>query len=301
MSVSLACTCGARFEVEDTYAGQAVECPECQGSVLAPRIGQAVQRTSGLAIASVLLALIGAFTVLFTLIAVFVGGCALVSIARHRDRLAGKGYAIFGIVAGLVFTGLSLFLYSNLELLPIDGFMEGGMLSSQIEYPAELEISRPTKHFAVTRPNKKWGVARQSLIRQLGSESDLLLANAYQHTYVEVFELQLGGQSVDAFMDAVVKSYEEDEAPARRHGFGSFHGDVKLRHRQTLPPRDGLRATEVLLDARVDGMNLTYLDRVVVADGQDRAFRVRGWSPRRRYPIMEPEIRRAIDSLRALP
>src|SRR5262245_61562674 len=98
MALSLTCSCSAHFEVEDTLAGQVVVCPECQASLKAPTLDRKPLRTSGLALASVILALIGAFTILFTLLAVLLGVAALVSISRNRERLAGSGYAVFGIV-----------------------------------------------------------------------------------------------------------------------------------------------------------------------------------------------------------
>src|SRR5579872_4982561 len=100
MALSLTCDCGARFEVEDTLAGQEVSCPECQQPLKAPALQALPVQTSALAIASAVLALAGAFTVVGTLAAVGLGIAALVSIARHRDRLAGSGLALFGILAG---------------------------------------------------------------------------------------------------------------------------------------------------------------------------------------------------------
>src|SRR5262245_25176560 len=108
MSLSLRCSCGAAFEVETAFAGREVACPECQRSLRVPASERTPRRTSGLAIASVILAVAGAFTVLGTVIAVLLGLVALVGIARHRERLAGTGYAIFGIVWGVIFTGVSL-------------------------------------------------------------------------------------------------------------------------------------------------------------------------------------------------
>src|SRR5262245_34612351 len=119
MALSLSCPCGARFEVEETFAGQAVACPDCQRSLRAPAPGRVVRRTSGLAIASVALALMGAFTVVGTVVAVLLGLAALVAIARRRDRLAGAGFAVLGIVLGVAFTGLTLFAFSTQELFGV--------------------------------------------------------------------------------------------------------------------------------------------------------------------------------------
>src|SRR5262249_51230227 len=80
------CDCGARFEVEDDLAAREVSCPECQARLTVPARASAPPRTSLLALASAILALVGAFTVLGTVAAVVLGGLALAEIGR-----AGRG------------------------------------------------------------------------------------------------------------------------------------------------------------------------------------------------------------------
>jgi hypothetical protein len=300
MALTLDCSCGTRFEVQDTFAGQVVSCPECQADVQAPGLDHTPRRTSGLALASMVLALVGAFTVIFTLLAAFLGACALVSIRRQPERLAGAGYAVFGIVAGLALTVFSAFLYSNVELLPIDGFLETGIISSQVDYTGEREVTRPAKKFAITKPSPRWGVARESLVQQMDAECDVMLVNARKQTYVQVTMIEMNGASVDEFVDDVIKSYKE-EHPAGRPIWEPPNTGFKLRGRRNLPPENGMQATELLVDLRVSGQDMTYLDRIVQAEGRDLVFRLRGWAPKRRFVQMEAEIRRALDSLRILP
>src|SRR5262245_8864590 len=108
MALSLTCACGARFELEDTLAGQEVACPECQQPLKAPTLRTVPLRTSDYALASFILALIGAFTLVGTLAAVVLGVLGLVNVSRHRERVTGAGFAIFGIVAGSFFTVLTV-------------------------------------------------------------------------------------------------------------------------------------------------------------------------------------------------
>jgi hypothetical protein len=300
MSLTLDCSCGTRFEVQDSFAGQVVSCPECQAEVQAPGFNNVPRRTSGLALASVILALVGAFTIIFTLLAVLLGACALVSIRRQPERLAGAGYAMFGMVAGLALTVLSAFLYSNVELLPIDGFLEAGVVSSQVDYTGDREVSRPTKKFAITRPSPRWGVAKESLVRQMDADCDVMLVNARKQTYVQATLIELNGESVDEFVDDVIKSYRE-EHPAGRPPWEPPNTGFKMRSRKKLPPAEGMQVTELLVDLRVTGQDMTYVDRIIRAEGRDLVFRVRGWAPKRRFVQMETEIRRALDSFRILP
>src|SRR5262245_61669252 len=101
MALSLSCPCGARFEVEDAFAGQNVACPECQQAVAAPALNRQPLLTSGYAVASVVIALVLAFTGIGPLVAVLLGIIGLVHIRKHRDQVAGTGYAILGIGLGV--------------------------------------------------------------------------------------------------------------------------------------------------------------------------------------------------------
>src|SRR5436305_15090380 len=84
MTLSLTCACGVHLEVDETFAGQTITCPDCQRPLRVPDARQTPRRTSGLALASLVLALAGALTVLGTLAGVLLGGLALLAIPRHR-------------------------------------------------------------------------------------------------------------------------------------------------------------------------------------------------------------------------
>src|SRR5581483_3531419 len=113
MALSLSCPCGAAFEVEDTFAGQGIACPDCGRALRVPLPRPPQLRTSGFAVASVVLALVGAFTVVGTAVAAVLGAVALASIARHRDRLSGAGFAVLGIVLGVGLTAVTGFAFSR--------------------------------------------------------------------------------------------------------------------------------------------------------------------------------------------
>ena len=81
MSLSLSCACGAKFEVAETFAGQGVACPECQQPVKVPAATGARLRTSGYALASVVLALVGMFTIVLPALAVILGICMIIAAA----------------------------------------------------------------------------------------------------------------------------------------------------------------------------------------------------------------------------
>ena len=301
MSISLNCPCGARFCVEDTFAGQTVTCPECQAALVTPALDRTPIRTSGLALASVILALVGAFTVIFTLLAVLLGICALLSVGRNRDRVAGSGYATFGIVAGTALTILSLFLYSNIELLPFDGYLEGSFYSGMVDYSGEREITRKDEGFAITRPSAKWGIAKKAMQDQLGVTCDLMLANPHGRAYVQINMEPVFGRQLDAYVDELIRSYRNENREVRVGILRPTMGGFKLRERRPVKAIANTQVVELVFDLHLGGEELTYLDHIVLAANHDEFYMVQGWTARRRFARMEDELRRALDSFRVLP
>jgi hypothetical protein len=297
MSVSVCCPCGAHFEVAESLAGQDVRCPECQASlkVSAPSGGR--PRTSGYALASVVLALVGMFTVIFTLLAVVLGIVGLVSIARNRKQLRGVGFAVFGIVVGLIFTGLTLFALSKEELF--DRVREQ-LGAAEADYSGPLEVLRLEEGYAITRPSSKWGISREQL-EEL--DASLILVNVGKDAYVQVaVNAAEWGKSLEQARDDVVAGLRASskfllingkEVPARTTGF-TVHDSRRL------PPFHDLEALEVLVDLRLGGRPYSYILRLCRRRQADPLYVLTGWVHQRRFAEVEPEIRKALDSFRLL-
>jgi hypothetical protein len=301
MALILSCSCGAHFEVEDTFAGQTVSCPECHASLKAPVLRPGPLRTSGLAVASMVLALVGAFTFVGTLAAVLCGLAALVSIGRSGGRRAGVGFALFGIIAGVLFTGLTLFAYSTGELFGVGDQIRERRLGGLVDYSGPLEIVRPDPGFKITRPSEKWGVAKPELCREFQNTSSLLLVNPARDAYVDVSSLSAVGRGIDALRQDVIKSFEDD---GHKGKVGQDDEDmrrvlgVKVRDSKRVESAEGYEVGEVVLDVRLPGQTLTYLIHVVKKPRAARAYLVRSWTGRRRYPQEEADLRKVIDSFR---
>src|SRR5262245_37908739 len=82
MTLSIKCACGVPLEFDDSFAGKQINCPDCQRPLTIPQANQATARTCGFALASLLLALVGAFTLVGTVAAVVLGAVALVRMRR---------------------------------------------------------------------------------------------------------------------------------------------------------------------------------------------------------------------------
>lgn len=301
MALTLTCTCGAHFEVEDTYAGQSVSCPECHTSLKAVAPVRSPMRTSGFALASVILALVTACTGVGTVLAVVLGLIALAQIAWNRDRIAGTGYALFGITTGLTFTGVFLFAVIKGELFGADERVREHFRSQQVDRSGELEVRRPNNSFTITRPSRSWGVAKQELAREMASGADLVLAQPGKVAYIAVFSEQLEGRTLEQYRDDVLENYRKPQDDPTRTKKVKIVKDFQIRQNQRLPSADGRETAEVLLDVRCDGqLTTTYLIRIVHVNDDRQVFVVTGWASKRHFPRAEAEIRQAMESFRVL-
>ena len=190
MPLSLTCDCGARFEVEDALAGQTVSCPECQASLKAPAARRPVVRTSNFALASFLLAIVGAFTVVGTVAAVVLGLIGVASILRDRERLGGLGFAVTGIVLGGAFTALTLFSLSRLEFFgaAMRRSQMIGQLDKSVDPNKDVDVSEGG--FRITKPMTWWRTGKdlqffpaQPLLR---GDAVLLLVQPDMGAFVDV-------------------------------------------------------------------------------------------------------------------
>jgi hypothetical protein len=304
MALSLSCSCGARFEVDDTFAGQVVSCPECQHSLKTPALVQGPLHTNGFAIASAVLALVGAFTVVLTMAAVVLGSVALVDIARNRGRSAGFGYALFGILCGLVCAGLTVFTLSKWEWFDeAGGQARRYALRGQVNYGGPPEIVRDQDGFAITRPSKDWGVAQAELARGMAPEAKLVLLNLEQDASLDVYLQHVApGQGVKQCADQIEAAFRD---PTGRALFGSEEKGLrvsgfKLRQRHALPADGDVEREEMLLDVKIATNSMTFLIRLFKARDSTQVYVVRARAPLRRFPRVEADVRASLDSFRLL-
>jgi hypothetical protein len=299
MALSVSCACGARFDVADTFARQTVSCPDCAAAVAVPALEWRPLRTSGYAVASVVLALVGMFTVVFTVAAVVLGVVALVSIARHRDRVTGPGYAVFGIVLGVVFTGLTVLALTRDELFDA---MREQINASDYDYSGPLEIVRPREGFAITRPSPRWGVAPPAGA-DMADEGLLVLGHPRTETLIQVMaEGVPPQQTIDRCRDEWLASLQNPERKwVVGHKNVPVHASgVAMRESRVLPPNQDVESAEVLVDFKLAGHPMTYLARIFKRRASSQVFFVTGLTLQRRFPEVEADIRKALDSFRVL-
>lgn len=301
MSLSLACACGARFEVEESLARQTVACPECQRGVQAPAVTRRPLRTSGWAVAGVVTGLVMAFTGIGTILAILFGIVALISIARHRGEVVGTGYGVFSIVWGVVFTGLFALAVIKGEVFGVGEGMREGLMGKEVERSGPLEVRRPADNYAITRPTPKWYVAKAPLAERLVDDANaLVLANLAKDSYLDVSVERLGwGRNLDGFSDELLQRYRptvDFTGKKTQPGFSN----LTVRSNQRLAPVGDLQRTELLLDVRLNGVWTTFLVRLIYDPDSNNVYIIRAWAQRRRFSDIDAEARRALDSFRLL-
>ena len=182
----------------------------------APTVNVQHPRTSGYALASTVLALVLAFTGIGTVIAVVLGVLGLVSISRHRGQVAGTGYALFGIIWGVLFTGVFALAIVKGELFGVGDVVREQMLGNEVEKGGPLEVQRPGDGYAITRPSSKWAVAKSGLAQKLvDNRNDLVLINLSRDAYIDISRESLNFDTFDAYREGVLDRFREG-----RHGTG---------------------------------------------------------------------------------
>lgn len=304
----LTCACGTRFEVDASLAGQEVLCPECQQPLQAPPAARPPLVTSGWALASVLLALLGAFTVLGTLFAIVLGVVALVSIARHRDRVTGVGFAVLGICLGVLFTVLTAVALNAADVFGLESWMRERTMTQKLDTTGPLEIVQGIKGFAITRPTEKWGqmhgnASDDPAVGVFQNNLDLLLMQLPRHAFIDVRALPGGPlQTLDQCEADILSDFETPRQP--RDLFEDdedFHPPVRMRrlgsHR--LAGVDGMEGRQAEAEIRCAGKPWHFIIRLY-RRGNGRTYVLRAYAPQRRFAEVRSELEMALNSFRIL-
>jgi hypothetical protein len=308
MAIAITCSCSAQLEVDEKFAGQSITCPDCQKSLQVPNPSSgAAQRTSALALVSLILALVGAVTILGTLLAVACGLVALWQIRRQPDRLAGSTYALAGIVVGVVMTGFSLFAYLAPNLTVVDPVMRQYRWLGKLDYSGPLELKYEREGFAITRPSPDWGVLNTSGNIKIGEPlRDFLMANPAKTALVLVLPQKVAPSLLlddcKAKGEKLFRDVELNGAFLQRgvpRGVEmTYH---KTGNRKLNPPKDGpFAGWELTVDKTTQGQTRTYLLRILRRDKDDMMYVVAGGADKARFAAVADELRTALDSFRPI-
>jgi hypothetical protein len=303
MTLAIDCTCGAHLEIDGKFAGQTIQCPDCQQPLQVPLAAPESLHTSGFALASLILAIVGAFTVVGTIIAILLGIIGLRSIARNPARLTGNGFALTGIVLGVVLTALSLFAYARAELFGLDRLLREQHWAGKLEYDDATEITSQAG-FSIPRPSKRWGRLldnNESFFVQDGPSDSIILVNPRDDAYAIGFVFS---KAID-----VADKLETDRQQALEH-FVRSRLVRKLAHRRektavgtpevistTKLREDGVPdGQQVVFDIRLGKHDRTFVMQILPRQGSQ--FVVAAGARKNRFSAMEAELRKIVSKFR---
>jgi hypothetical protein len=315
----ITCDCGACFEVAEAQPGQEVTCPECQHVIKVRTASRPPVRTSGLALASAVLALVGAFTLIGSAAAVVLGLFGLLHVLRQRERYAGVGLALFGILAGSLFTGVTVAVLRSPAVAALFSRARERSLASQYDttVSTEDEVRFANGKCAITRPSEGWGRIRNNradepAIWAVQEKRDIVLLNAQRHAYIDAREHTLnsalpGQGGIDVYAQGLTEEFGRDwkgHAASVRGGevIESRWEDSLLAGGGTVPrgargarPKivrvlkygdEDLEGREVDVVVRRGGQNWHFLARVYMKREAPRTPPIQnpfGWQPRKGF------------------
>lgn len=298
MSISLQCSCGARLEVDPKFAGQTIACPDCSKPLAVTPPPPPPKRTSGLAVGSLLLALIGAFTVIGSLAAVVLGAVAFRRIPK-QPGVAGQSYAKAGMVLGGVFTVLALVAYNLSDLGGLDSLLRRYVWGGKLTFPPELAVVKSTtlRSYVLRRPSQRWGVVE-------------LPPSASPADRVMLVDVKNDAHVLWLFFDAMHP--EEDAFNQRAKALDLFRRSALVEMIGKLPsepeeggdgPSDGFKERDVeegdkeqtfLFDIPLGGVQRTFWFRLVPDVGHLNI--VIGGARTGRFEALKDELKDALDS-----
>jgi len=300
MPLSITCSCGARLEIDDRFAGQVIPCPDCQAPLSLPAPAPTQHpRVSGLAVASLMVALVTGFTLVGGLAAILLGYVARRRIERQPGQYSGQGFARAGMVIGAVGTVLACAALMSPEVFHLDALLREFRWAKRLDYthsvlnPPVLNKPSGENQISLTMPSRRWGE-----LVHAGDSGDRV-------DHVILFDVwndaQLACQSV--FLDDVEDRKDWDAA--RRKGLERFLQSqlvsVLERRGATLPkeltPHDikqlDENSQEMLVDLRL-GVDRTFLVRMTKKG--PRLFVLVGGARKHRGSRLHDEFRKAFDS-----
>jgi len=316
MSLTLTCECGARFEVDEVWAGKEIPCPDCGAKTRAPTLETqlaSVERPSWLALLALTCVIIGAFTLVGTLV-----GSLMAAVALIR-RLPGAGIAWLALLGGLGLSGLTSALFAYPEQLPLGSWVRYQLLTAQVETRGPLQIRSPDQLVQLTRPKTNWGQARSNrladpTVGDLQLESDLLLVRLSDRAYVDLRRIDgRGDQQLSSLGDLLMSELsgagvqraidDFDDRPGRRRSAPVASAE-QLRT-APLERDDDREGREWLFEVRRGSKNWRFLIRAYRQVGERQVTRpiylLRGYAPAGRFAEREKELRAILDSFQFLP
>lgn len=209
MAIALTCVCGAMLEIDDKFRGQKIPCPDCNRLLDTTPPPPPPSRTSGWAVASLVVSVAGMLTLVGPIVGVVCGFLGLREIERD-PRVGGVRLARAGIVSGCIFTLLSVWALFGTEFFALDGFLRLFVGAGDLKFPTELAVAGPRLpgdySIVLERPSRSWGLRHET---HTDNAEEMVLVNLWDDAHIVVVSLRPDDQdraedcrreAIDAFL-----------------------------------------------------------------------------------------------------
>jgi len=313
MPIAVKCSCGSQLEIDEKFLGKEILCPDCQrplptkAPVAPPPLDvPEFRRTSGLAVLSLSMSVVGFFTLVGSIAGIVTGVMALKKIKQHSTKLDGARLARAGIIigaAGLVLTLLFLILPSIL----VEGYVRDLVYAGRVEFPTSKTIDRNEGSVRIDRPSERWndwGVYKSpTTINDANVHTDdLILINTHENAFIACQRVTLKFDEV-ADADHKKKALErlQNSELLRLMARGPFPAE-RMPTDEKKPDEKGKKdaknkddKTEYVFDMRVGKYDRRFLVRWIVRDNGTKLTVLVAAVPTGRFERMEKDIRESFE------
>ncbi len=244
---------------------------------------------SALALASALLVLIGAFTVVGTIAGIVVGILGLLSIRKNPDKVQGVALAAFGIGAGIAFTVITLLILHTPDALGLGRYFRSSMWNGKVDRSTALEVRGDD--FTLTLPSADWGIVKNAKLGQTivdtlqGKDTRMLLMQTVRFAFVDIDSKEPG---VDHPLEQRMESYVQD------FPFKINEADTT----EKIKSQENLLSIEKTLNLRCSGQPWVLILRLSRKPEKSKLIMLRAFAPKATFRDAEREMRKILDSLK---
>ncbi|MBI2806146.1 MAG: hypothetical protein HYX68_14285 [Planctomycetes bacterium] len=309
MPVSVTCQCGAKLEIDEKFLGKEVLCPDCQRPLptKAPAAPPPLElpdhkRTSGLAVLSLSLSLVGAFLG-GGIAGIVVGLFAIKEIAAKPGKLQGLNLARAGIITGAVGTFLLLASLVSPYVFGVDEFLRlltyGRGVNRNLKDPIVVPVGNG--EISLKRPSSgRWGIYTPPIRQNTAFQSDpLLLINTADDAFIacQDIDINLDDRNEATLMAKVLDRVRKSALLNIVGGLGRNEApEPTVVEKKALTP-EGLQ--EIILDIRLGGHERRLLVQYSTKDRIKAFIRV-GCARRSLFERVEKDFREAFAEFRAM-
>jgi len=307
MPIALTCECGARFEIDESFSGRDMPCPDCGVAVRTPsRAASTSPRPAWPALAAAALLLVGAFTVVGSAAASVLALFALWRIRSSPQAVGGQRLALAVAIAGPILTAATALAWTRPDWLPVAALLRRQALAGQLDAGGPMEIQGADGVCSLTRPSRDWARATRGrvgdpAVGDLQKDRQFVLAFLPEKAYADVSRLD--GQGARPFSE-LIGPITDEMLPERELDEGqrpaAFRPTAIARSETRADEIDGRRGRQWTIDLTRGGLRWTFLVRAYVKArpaASDTVYVVRAYAPSSSFARLEPELQKVIDAV----